>query len=305
MPALVIPPVEPSLGAALVGQWLSFLYYYLVTSFGHAEALGEIIISLTLVIPTVAGCILCCQFIYVRRVYIILPDRFKLPFVLSVIFFVIDGQGEDRDEVLLHDLTELSTRSPKGAALVFAIKLFINNTFEEFLKCRWLLSVAFGPSAALDVFVAGVLSIALHKQRNGLRRTNALVDTLILYGFTTGIVTSIMSVGCLMVDLFEGDHLSIIPMALVTAKVYANSVLLTLNLRNSFQEMLNETYHSDGPAEWIGMSGIQTTSRRQEQTTRDHPNPVNTTYSNLTLKFRMPGTSDETDITRKHHLATV
>ena len=51
-----------------------------------------------------AGCILCCQLyvmsitspaclqlsrgcgsIYVRRVYIILPDRFKLPFVLSVV----------------------------------------------------------------------------------------------------------------------------------------------------------------------------------------------------------------------------
>ena len=33
------------------------------------------------------------------------------------IFFVIDGQGQTSDEVLLHDLTELSTRSPKGAAL--------------------------------------------------------------------------------------------------------------------------------------------------------------------------------------------
>ncbi|KAI0707650.1 hypothetical protein C8Q76DRAFT_745789 [Earliella scabrosa] len=310
------PPVTPSLGSSLVGQWLSFMsygimlcqalgyyqnywkrdpwdlkvavvsiifgetvhtglyahlgYYYLVTSFGNGEAMSRSIISLTLVTPIVTICILCCQFIYVRRVYMILPPKFQIPFVVLVVIFIIDGLG---------------------FAGAFTGKLFLNGTFQEFLKYRWLLSGAFAPSAALDVFVSGVLSIALYKQRSGITRTDALVHTLILYAFTTGIVTSIMSIICLMVDLLEGNHIFIIPVALVTAKVYANSVLLTLNLRKSFQERLNETHH-DGPTEWVGMSGIQTIRRGQGQPGGNPERPLRPAVSKL--EFKVPS-SAETD----------
>ncbi|KAI0748549.1 hypothetical protein C8Q80DRAFT_1270942 [Daedaleopsis nitida] len=270
-PGLVLPPIEPSQAATVFGLCLSFmsygimlcqcyqyyrtywrpdsmvlklmvtgifagetvhtaLYYYLVTSYGHPENLGKFLVSLILIVPVVTLCILCCQFVYIRRAYMILPERYRLLFCVVVVLFTLDGLAF-------------------SGAFTAKMQVFIQNTFGDFLGYRWLLSATFAPLAALDIFVASMLSVALHKQRSGMKRSDALVHILILYAFSTGIFTSALSLGCLLTDLLEGRSANIVPFALVTAKVYANSVLLTLNLRQSFHQMLGSNEGTD----WISV----------------------------------------------------
>ncbi|KAI0807715.1 hypothetical protein C8Q74DRAFT_1363193 [Fomes fomentarius] len=194
------PPVAPALGSSVVGLCVSFLsygimlcqalryfqtywrsdpwdlkaavvgiiYYYLVVTYGHPEAMSKSVISLTLVTPIVTLCIIICQFIYVRRAYLFLPHKFRIALALFVAATVLMGLG---------------------FACAFTGKLFLDGSFAAFLQYRWLLSVAFAVSAFLDVFIASILSVSLYISRTGIRRTDALVQTLILYAFTTGVLT--------------------------------------------------------------------------------------------------------------------
>ncbi|KAI0807713.1 hypothetical protein C8Q74DRAFT_83374 [Fomes fomentarius] len=216
------------------GLYVHIAYYYLAIHHGHPDTTSHGVVSLTLVTPIVTFCIVVCEFIYVRRAYLILPLKFRMPFVISVV-----------------TLVTVSIAS----AWAFTGKLFLDSSFAGFIKFRWLLSVAFAVCAFLDVFIATVLSIALWKSRTGIGRTDALLRTLILYAFTTGTSTSIASIACLMVDLIEGHHVYIISFALVTAKVYANITLLTLNLRRSLSTKLSDTPLD---TEWVDMSGLRT-----------------------------------------------
>ncbi|KAI0807714.1 hypothetical protein C8Q74DRAFT_1363192 [Fomes fomentarius] len=144
------------------GLYAHIGYYYLVTNYGHPEALtGSVLIN-------------------------VLPPKFQTPLVVFVVAFVLFGLAfACGKEIVMYYASYLID----DKTTAFTGKLFAESTFVAFLKFRWLLSVAFAVSAVLDVFIATILSITLYKSQTGIKKTDALVRTLILYAFTTGTLT--------------------------------------------------------------------------------------------------------------------
>ncbi|SJL14712.1 uncharacterized protein ARMOST_18179 [Armillaria ostoyae] len=116
---------------------------------------------------------------------------------------------------------------------------------------RWVFTLGLALSSAVDILITGSLFGLLHTSRSDAENLKAVIDSLILYTFETGSLTcaaTIIDMTC--VSLFEHpalpilmsmavDHESsnLIFMGLhfVIGKLYANSLLVTLNTRRGLR----------------------------------------------------------------------
>ncbi|KAI0668081.1 hypothetical protein C8Q78DRAFT_1048282 [Trametes maxima] len=89
----------------------------------------------------------------------------------------------------------------------------------------WLFSIAYGMSAVTDVILTGALAFVLHRSRTGSKRTNSVLDMLIIYTINTGLLTSITSILSFVFALILPGNLIYAGIGIVGAKIYANSVL--------------------------------------------------------------------------------
>ncbi|KAI0326511.1 hypothetical protein GY45DRAFT_104964 [Cubamyces sp. BRFM 1775] len=105
----------------------------------------------------------------------------------------------------------------KGFALAAGIEAFSETrTIAGFQHLSWLVAASYGLASATDVTMAVTMVFLLRRTRIGLRRSDTLLDVLIKYTISTGILTSI-----------------------VGTKLYANSVLAFLNSRVSLRRRLD------------------------------------------------------------------
>ncbi|CDO71979.1 hypothetical protein BN946_scf184943.g13 [Trametes cinnabarina] len=92
-------------------------------------------------------------------------------------------------------------------------------------RISWMVSVAYGFAVSSDLILTGALVFVLQKSRTGSKRTNNILDTLIIYTINTGLLTSIVSVFAFVFALVIPGNLIYAAVSIVGAKLYANSVL--------------------------------------------------------------------------------
>ncbi|KAJ8486822.1 hypothetical protein ONZ51_g4572 [Trametes cubensis] len=152
---------------------------------------------------------------YARRVYL-LGRQYRLLVLATAIMF----------------LGEL------GCSITLSVKAFIEPSYTDFRKfaksMKWLISVAFGIVVFADVLLTGVLILTLNRSRTGFRRTDSMIDVLILYAMCTGLLTDIFSALIFIFALVSPGNMIYIGCDSVAAKLYVNSVLAALNFRRSF-----------------------------------------------------------------------
>ncbi|OJT10489.1 hypothetical protein TRAPUB_12927 [Trametes pubescens] len=80
-----------------------------------------------------------------------------------------------------------------------------------------------------------VLVVALHRSRNGFKRTNSVLDLLTAYAICTGLITLIFATMCFGNAVISPDNLLFGIVWVLTAlpPVYINSVLAALNARST------------------------------------------------------------------------
>ncbi|KAH9984962.1 hypothetical protein BJV77DRAFT_1071690 [Russula vinacea] len=94
-----------------------------------------------------------------------------------------------------------------------------------------LASTALSLGVATDIFTAASLSYFLHRMRTGYKRSDTLINRLIIYSVNTGTLTSVFSVAVLVAYNLMPDNLIFIALYFILSKLYANSCLATLNTR--------------------------------------------------------------------------
>ncbi|KAJ7223297.1 hypothetical protein GGX14DRAFT_694365, partial [Mycena pura] len=101
----------------------------------------------------------------------------------------------------------------------------------------WLVTTTWGISVANDVVITGTLAFLLYRRRGDMNRTVALLDKLIKWTVETGMLTS--STGIIMLIFFVRMKNSLIWLAMFTigARLFANSLLASLNSRIGIREM--------------------------------------------------------------------
>ncbi|KAI0740830.1 hypothetical protein C8Q76DRAFT_204487 [Earliella scabrosa] len=214
------------------------IYFYLIQHNGEPEAYTTPTVSIALLPVNVVVIFAVSEFFYIRRVYLILPRPYKYIFV-----------------VLAGSLVLVTI----GFTSVLTTQIFVHGEFKYWLHYKWLVSAAYAPPAAGDPTVAVVLVVALHRSHTGIKRTDALLNKLKIYAFSTGLVASLLSVTCLVVDMLD-TNLIIIPFSLIAANVNAFSMLVTLHIRKELKDNLE---HDDFPSEWLHLSALQRTQPTQ------------------------------------------
>jgi len=141
-----------------------------------------------------------------------------------------------------------------GSSLGFTSLGIIYNTYSKFFQISYLLYLGFGSAVVADATIASALCIVLAKSRTGFRRTDSLVNILLVYTINTGLLTGIVAVLCFILYAVMLD-------TYIFIKLYLNALLATLNARSNLRDQMNGAI-STIPLPGIAESGSDNSSKR-------------------------------------------
>ncbi|KAF5370471.1 hypothetical protein D9615_009756 [Tricholomella constricta] len=192
------------------------LYFYLVSNFGNLVALVSptwsflVEIYLTCVSDFIVRCI------YGRRVWI------------------VTGQNK-----LLAACIAITSTLTCVTGFAFASRAFSVKTFENFSKISYFLYIALGSGVVADLLIASSLCLYLSKSRTGFRKTDSIVNALIMYAINTSLLTTICSAACFITYTIWPKEFTFIGIYFSLSKLYLNSLLATLNNREALAEKIS------------------------------------------------------------------
>ncbi|PIL22472.1 hypothetical protein GSI_15160 [Ganoderma sinense ZZ0214-1] len=222
---VVFPPVQATTAWVLFGLCFALLFYGVLLCQGHTyfRTYQKDPLDLKLTVGA-----------------ILLANAVNLGLIMhSCYFYAVRGYAShDAFNHISSSLLFLFVASAAAFIITLTVKIAQEPTFQQWLNFKWLVSACFGCSVLGDLGLACILSLALHISRTGMKRTDALLNSIIINAFRTGFVTSMLSILCLLVAVFEGKNVVIIPLSLAVAKIYANATLVTLNIRQGMSERL-------------------------------------------------------------------
>ncbi|KAI0357932.1 hypothetical protein OH77DRAFT_1510420 [Trametes cingulata] len=116
---------------------------------------------------------------------------------------------------------------------VLPLVLYLINTYQGFGKDAWLLSAGSLMALIADTLVTTVLIRALRKSRTGSKRTDSMIDILIIYSVNTGLITGVIDLLHTVFAFVRPDDLIYGAFGIIGTKMYANALLAALNSRQS------------------------------------------------------------------------
>ncbi|KIJ40055.1 hypothetical protein M422DRAFT_257125 [Sphaerobolus stellatus SS14] len=123
----------------------------------------------------------------------------------------------------------------------------ISKTFSNLtLKTGTLITVTTlqgATAAACDILISISLCYVLHSHRSGIKRTDSLINRMMIYAINRGIATSICALlGVILYCFVSGTYYFLIPL-LATTHLYVISAVSILTLRESLREEINQSFH--------------------------------------------------------------
>ncbi|KAH9080266.1 hypothetical protein EDB83DRAFT_2513186 [Lactarius deliciosus] len=117
-----------------------------------------------------------------------------------------------------------------ATAIVYTLRTF-HLLVAQADQIKTIGSAALSLGMVTDVFTAASLSYFLHKMRTGFKRSDTLINRLIIYSVNTGALTSVFSAAVLASYNLMPSNLIYIALYFVLSKLFANSCVGTLNTR--------------------------------------------------------------------------
>jgi len=125
------------------------------------------------------------------------------------------------------------------SATVTTAYLLKLHTFSAFKHdVRWIFTIGLALSSAVDIMITTSLCVLLQTSRSGLEKSNAAIDSLIKYTFETGALTCAATIASMLCWSINPGNLIFMGLHFVIGKLYANSLLVSLNTREGMREKL-------------------------------------------------------------------
>ncbi|KIK48436.1 hypothetical protein CY34DRAFT_798258 [Suillus luteus UH-Slu-Lm8-n1] len=112
---------------------------------------------------------------------------------------------------------------------------------------RWIFTVGLSLSAFVDIMITAIMCYFLRKNRTMVISTIRIIDTLTLWTIRNGSMTSAAAIASLICWLAMPDNRTFLGLHFVIAKLYANSLLATLNARQHIRNGKQHNSSSDRP----------------------------------------------------------
>jgi len=109
------------------------------------------------------------------------------------------------------------------------------NTFAELIMLRKLSMTVNALAVAGDVLIAAVLCMMFHSSRTGSKRSDTILNILILFSVNTGLLTSLCAIGSLVAIILSPNTFIYICFYFLLGRLYCNSLLATLNARKAIR----------------------------------------------------------------------
>ncbi|THH10640.1 hypothetical protein EW146_g8311 [Bondarzewia mesenterica] len=221
------------------------LYYFLVSHFNQADVLEVSIWSLNLEIGvSVVITFIVRSFFTVRLWH--LSEKNKVLVVLIIILSL--AQVGEYDSLQVARSSVVDQYSPvtlEGLGLAMCALTFVVMRFDRLPTFMAPLSVQMAAAVAADVMITGPLVYYLNRNRTGFRKTNSLINRLILWSVNTALLTGVFELLQLLTWVTMTDTLVFLGFHLVLGKLYTNSMLAMLNgrksLRANFENQIVDT----------------------------------------------------------------
>ncbi|KAF8071736.1 hypothetical protein FPV67DRAFT_893955 [Lyophyllum atratum] len=191
------------------------MYHYLISGFGNVQNLLEGTWSLftSIAINIIIAFVVQCFF--TKRIYTLSPDRLK--WWLSGIIGL---------SVLVHFFLGIET-------VVF---FFLKKEFSRLKEVNFISVLPFAVFAILsDIFIATALCLLLASNRSDYEDTNTIINKLIVYAINRCILTSAVAVIEVVIFVAVPHSFYSFAFDFIIGKLYANSLLATLNSRKSLR----------------------------------------------------------------------
>ncbi|OBZ74939.1 hypothetical protein A0H81_05649 [Grifola frondosa] len=186
-------------------------WWYLIENYGNVSALTSVEWSLGVEIAMTCSVGLLVQMFFAKRVWALSEKN-------TVITTLI----------ILTTLTQFSLG-------IYYTTLGQSTDFSSIAKITWASTASLACSIAGDVIITASMCFYLHRSRSGMRRTDKLINVLIVYTVNTGLLTTICAICTIIL-------VSILPFAtftgeLIYCKCYVNSTLASLNARSRLRSL--------------------------------------------------------------------
>ncbi|THU81732.1 hypothetical protein K435DRAFT_735312 [Dendrothele bispora CBS 962.96] len=190
------------------------VYFYLITNFFNPAALLIGKVSWSIILQQTAGA--------------------TVGSIVTLCYSIRVWRFSNRNLFITATLVGLSL-GHLATSIVFTVQAFHLPTLPAVANLRGIGTIALGLGAATDILTAASLCYFLGKLRTGHKNSDTLVDTLMRYAVSTGVVTSAVSITTLVLFNVQPHNLIFIGVFFVLSKFYAISFMATLNTRRSIR----------------------------------------------------------------------
>ncbi|KAJ6449406.1 hypothetical protein C8R47DRAFT_1204814 [Mycena vitilis] len=207
-------------------------YHYLITNWGNDAVLLETTtpLDLHLVFLTLASIV--CQSFFLRRVWRFSQNKLLTGFLAAACL----ATGALDIVMAVHIIEMKSLASMVGR-----------------ISTGEVISV-FVIGAAVDLSIALILCWYLRRELTMVDRINSLVKRIMIYSIASGLIPSLLALGCLISYLVWPQSLLFLAMHFSLGRTYTNALLATLNSRRGLRQILTPP----GPSKWSDVSPTET-----------------------------------------------
>ncbi|PIL22425.1 hypothetical protein GSI_15113 [Ganoderma sinense ZZ0214-1] len=219
----------------------ALLYFYLVTNYFNPAALLIGTWSAVLMGVVMSIIIFVAQVFYVRRIYLLSRSYRGLVVVMSLLLVGELGACNPFRQIS-HDLSRAHTIfAPEGAATFAAIEGSTRYQFMSQAALTRIESTALVAVLVVDLFLASTLVVIFHRNRTGYKRTDSLLNILVIYTVNTCVLTS--AINALALSFLIAFPTNMIYFGILTpaTRSYTMAVLGVLNSRKALLEEYNRT----------------------------------------------------------------
>jgi len=116
---------------------------------------------------------------------------------------------------------------------------YLHDTFAAMHAISWMVYVAFAFAIGSDVCIAGSLCYFFYTNRTGVRRTDSVLNVLMLYCINGGILTTLCNISVFVTFATLPTNYVFMAIFFVSSKLYFSSFAATLNCRDMLRTNLN------------------------------------------------------------------
>jgi len=192
-----------------------FMYIYLIRNYGNPSSLAKGHWSLYMSVLCNVVIATLVQSFFATRIYSLGKKKWLVGFIT---FFIV---------------------AHFAFGIEFVVNLFRINVFANFIQIKYSTALPFAIAAVVpDVLISGSLCYFLESNKQlitGIRRTEVLINLLMAYAVNRARLTSTAAITEIILYAALPDSFSFLAVDFCVGKLYANTLLATLNARKSLR----------------------------------------------------------------------